>query len=464
VKFPCNFGAMLSSISTPLPSSSCSNLQTKSRKGSSLSSPLYSPTALCTTYYPAPQIVAGGAHFTSKGFSPVTSSSTRRGGGQSGKCGDGNSGSSRRNVQRIVTESYNGGGCLSSAAVELEQAKVHGLGFQGVGFGPRNTHKQRLGDFGVNEQKGRWLRRLGHERMTNTDCKKARSVSPKAILQWNRRPVYAGVAPRVIVITSGKGGVGKTTTTANLGMCLARLNFKVVAIDADVGLRNLDLLLGLENRVNYTAMEVLNGECRLDQALIRDKRWTNFELLCINKPRYKMPLGFGGKALTWLVDALKKRTEGCPDFILIDCPAGIDAGFITAITPASEAVLVTTPDITSLRDADRVTGLLECDGIKDIKMVVNRVRSDMIKGEDMMSVLDVQEMLGLPLLGVVPEDSEVIKSTNRGYPLVLKKPPTLAGLALEQAAWRLVEQDSMKAVLIEEQSAKRSFFSSFLGG
>eukprot|EP00250_Pteridium_aquilinum_P001780 c11996_g1_i1 orf=89-1213(+) len=283
-----------------------------------------------------------------------------------------------------------------------------------------------------------------------------------AVLQWNRRPQLAGQVPRVVVITSGKGGVGKTTTTANIGLCLARLDFKVVAIDADVGLRNLDLLLGLENRVNYTAMEVLNGECRLDQALIRDKRWTNLELLCINKPRYKMPLGFGGKALTWLVDALKKRPEGSPDFIIIDCPAGIDAGFITAITPANEAVLVTTPDITSLRDADRVTGLLECDGIKDIKMIVNRVRSDMIKGEDMMSVLDVQEMLGLPLLGVIPEDAEVIRSTNRGYPLVLNKPPTLAGLAFEQAAWRLVEQDSMKAVLVEEAPAKKSFLN-FLG-
>lgn len=288
--------------------------------------------------------------------------------------------------------------------------------------------------------------------------RRLRGVQTQAMLQWNKRPELVGEVPRVVVITSGKGGVGKTTTTANLGMCLARLNFQVVAIDADVGLRNLDLLLGLENRVNYTAMEVLNGECRLDQALIRDKRWTNFELLCINKPRYKMPLGFGGKALTWLVDALKKRPEGPPHFILIDCPAGIDAGFITAITPAQEAILVTTPDITSLRDADRVCGLLECDGIRDIKMVVNRVRSDLIKGEDMMSVLDVQEMLGLPLLGVIPEDSEVIKSTNRGYPLVLKNPPTLAGLALEQMAWRLVEKESMKAVMVEEAVPKRSFW------
>ncbi|XP_039032777.1 putative septum site-determining protein minD homolog, chloroplastic [Hibiscus syriacus] len=280
-----------------------------------------------------------------------------------------------------------------------------------------------------------------------------------SVLQWNRKPGLAGETPRIVVITSGKGGVGKTTTTANVGLSLARLGFFVVAIDADVGLRNLDLLLGLENRVNYTVVEVINGDCRLDQALVRDKRWSNFELLCISTPRSKLPIGFGGKALVWLVDALKAREDKSPDFILIDCPAGIDAGFITAITPANEAVLVTTPDITSLRDADRVMGLLECDGIRDIKMIVNRVRTDMIKGEDMMSVLDVQEMLGLPLLGVIPEDSEVINSTNRGYPLVLNKPPTLAGLAFEQAAGRLIEQDSMKAVMVEEVPKKRGFFS-----
>ncbi|KAL3342158.1 hypothetical protein AABB24_026268, partial [Solanum stoloniferum] len=294
-------------------------------------------------------------------------------------------------------------------------------------------------------------------------CRPSRNFYPSihSMLQYNRKPQLAGDTPRVVVITSGKGGVGKTTTTANIGLSLARLGFSVVAIDCDVGLRNLDLLLGLENRVNYTVVEVLNGDCRLDQALVRDKRWSNFELLCISKPRSKLPIGFGGKALVWLVDALKARDEGGPDFIIIDCPAGIDAGFITAITPANEAVLVTTPDITSLRDADRVTGLLECDGIRDIKMIVNRVRTDMIKGEDMMSVLDVQEMLGLPLLGVIPEDSEVIRSTNRGYPLVLNKPPALAGLAFEQAAWRLVEQDSMETVMMEEEPKKRGFFSFF---
>ncbi|KAL0317827.1 UNVERIFIED_CONTAM: putative septum site-determining protein minD, chloroplastic [Sesamum angustifolium] len=137
-----------------------------------------------------------------------------------------------------------------------------------------------------------------------------KSLTPiQSLLQYNRKPQLAGETPRVVVITSGKGGVGKTTTTANIGLSLARLGFSAVAIDADVGLRNLDLLLGLENRVNYTVVEVLNGDCRLDQALVRDKRWSNFELLCISKPRSKLPLGFGGKALTWLVEALKNREE-----------------------------------------------------------------------------------------------------------------------------------------------------------
>lgn len=280
-------------------------------------------------------------------------------------------------------------------------------------------------------------------------------------LQYNRKPVLAGPTPRIVVITSGKGGVGKTTTTANLGLSLSRLGFSVAALDSDVGLRNLDLLLGLESRVNFTAVDALNGVCRLDQALVRHKLFSNFSLLCISKPRSKLPLNFGTDALVWIVDSLKESH----DFILIDCPAGIDAGFITAISPANEAILVTTPDITALRDADRVIGLLECDGIRDIKMIVNRVRTDLIKDEDMMSVLDVQEMLGLELLGVVPEDSEVIRSTNRGHPLVLNRPPSLAGIAFEQAAWRLVERDSMKAVAMEEEPKKKGWFSfSFFGG
>ncbi|KAJ0964298.1 hypothetical protein J5N97_029420 [Dioscorea zingiberensis] len=297
----------------------------------------------------------------------------------------------------------------------------------------------------------------------HSNRKRSTPIVVRSVLQWNRKPELSGETPRVVVVTSGKGGVGKTTTTANIGVSLARYGFSVVAVDADAGLRNLDLLLGLESRVVYTAAEALNGDCRLDQALVRDRRWPSLELLCISRPRSKLSLAFGPKALTWVVDALRSRSSGPPDFVLIDCPAGIDAGFVTAIAPAHEAVLVTTPDITALRDADRVTGLLECDGIRDIKMIVNRVRTDLIRGEDMMSVLDVQEMLGLALLGVIPEDAEVIKSTNRGYPLVLNQPPSMAGLAFEQAAWRLAEQDSMQAVMVEEAPKKRGFFS-FFGG
>lgn len=241
------------------------------------------------------------------------------------------------------------------------------------------------------------------------------------------------VSERVIVVTSGKGGVGKTTTTANLGMSIARLGYRVALIDADIGLRNLDLLLGLENRVLYTAMDIVEGQCRLDQALIRDKRWKNLALLAISKNRQKYNVT--RKNMQNLIDSVKELGF---QFILIDCPAGIDVGFINAIAPAQEAVIVTTPEITAIRDADRVAGLLEANGIYNVKLLVNRVRPDMIQKNDMMSVRDVQEMLGIPLLGAIPEDTNVIISTNRGEPLVLNKKLTLSGIAFENAARRLI--------------------------
>jgi septum site-determining protein MinD len=239
--------------------------------------------------------------------------------------------------------------------------------------------------------------------------------------------------PRILVVTSGKGGVGKTTTTANLGMSIARLGYRVALIDADIGLRNLDLLLGLENRVLYTGVDVFEGQCRLDQALIRDKRWKNLALLSISKNRHRYNIT--RRNMETLTDSLASMGF---QFILIDCPAGIDVGFINAVSPAKEAIIVTTPEITSIRDADRVTGLLESNQIYNVKLLVNRVRPDMIQQNDMMSVRDVQEMLGISLLGAIPEDNQVIISTNRGEPLVLRKKLTLSGIAFENAARRLV--------------------------
>ena len=238
---------------------------------------------------------------------------------------------------------------------------------------------------------------------------------------------------RVIVITSGKGGVGKTTAVANIGISVARLGYRVALIDADIGLRNLDLLLGLENRVLYTAIEVLDGKCRLDQALIRDKRWKNLALLPISKNRQRYNVDRQG--ITILVNSLQELGY---QYIVIDCPAGIDVGFINAITPANEAIVVTTPEITAIRDADRVTGLLEANNIFNVKLLLNRVRLEIIQRNDIISVDDVQEILGIPLLGAVPEDSNVIVATNRGEPIVLRKKITLSGIAFENAARRLI--------------------------
>ena len=236
---------------------------------------------------------------------------------------------------------------------------------------------------------------------------------------------------RIIVTTSGKGGVGKTTVTANLGMALARLGRSVALVDADFGLRNLDLLLGLENRVVYTAVEVANGECRLEQALVKDKREPKLVLLPAAQNRNKEAMS--PEQMKQLVEELTKTY----DYIIIDSPAGIEMGFKNAIAPAREALIVTTPEIAAVRDADRVVGLLEAEGVKQIQLIVNRLRPVMVQANDMMSVQDVQELLAIGLIGVVPEDERVIVSTNRGEPLVLAEDPSMAGKAFDNIARRL---------------------------
>lgn len=236
---------------------------------------------------------------------------------------------------------------------------------------------------------------------------------------------------RIIVITSGKGGVGKTTCTANLGMALARIGKQVALMDADFGLRNLDLLLGLENRIVYTALDVVAGHCRLDQALVKDKRQNKLALLPAAQSRDKDAIT--PEQMKQLALALAQKY----DYVLVDCPAGIEMGFRNAISAAQEAIVVTTPEIAAVRDADRVVGLLEANRIKKINLIVNRIRPAMVQVNDMMSVQDVQEILSIPLIGVVPDDERVIISTNKGEPLVLAENLSLPGMAFNNIARRL---------------------------
>jgi septum site-determining protein MinD len=255
---------------------------------------------------------------------------------------------------------------------------------------------------------------------------------------------------RIIVVTSGKGGVGKTTTTANLGMALAQRGHKVAVVDADFGLRNLDLLLGLENRIVYTAVEVLAGECRLDQALVRDKRQPNLALLPAAQNRTKDAVT--PDQMKKLVAALTKAFH----YILIDCPAGIEMGFQNAISSAREAIIVTTPEVAAVRDADRVVGLLEANDVKRMYLIINRLRPAMVEQDMMMSVKDVQDILAIPLLGVVPDDERVIVSTNRGEPLVLGENPSMAATAFSNIVRRL---EGEKVPFMDLSAPPDDFFS-----
>jgi septum site-determining protein MinD len=240
---------------------------------------------------------------------------------------------------------------------------------------------------------------------------------------------------RIILICSGKGGVGKTTLTANLGIALARLGQRTAVLDADFGLRNLDLLLGLENRIIYTAQEVLAQTCRLEQALVKHKQEPKLSLLPAGNPRM----------LEWLQPDDMKTIAGMlaerSDFVLIDCPAGIEDGFKNAAAAAREAIVITTPEVSAVRDADRVIGLLNVRGLQPVQLVLNRVRPRMMANQDMLSVDDVTDILALPLVGLVEEDEQVIISTNRGEPLTLNGAASPAARAYGEIARRLLGEE-----------------------
>ena len=225
----------------------------------------------------------------------------------------------------------------------------------------------------------------------------------------------------VMVITSGKGGVGKTTTTANIGTGLALLGYSVVLIDTDIGLRNLDVVMGLENRIIYNLVDVVEGNCRMKQALIRDKRCQNLYLLPSAQTRDKSSVNPG--QMRKLVEDLREEF----DYILLDCPAGIEQGFQNAIAGADRALVVTTPEVSAIRDADRIIGLLEVSQMQEIDLIVNRVRMDMVRRGDMMSVADVADILAVNVIGAVPDDEDVVISANQGEPLV--DTDTVAGQA-----------------------------------
>ena len=259
---------------------------------------------------------------------------------------------------------------------------------------------------------------------------------------------------RAIVVTSGKGGVGKTTTTANLGVALAARGARVVLIDADVGLRNLDLVLGLESRVRHHVLDVLEGKVELDEALVRDKRVETLFLLAAAQNREKDDVD------TQLMHDLVDRLREQYDYVLIDCPAGIEMGFKNAVVGADEAIIVCTPEVAAVRDADRVVGLLG--NRVRVQLIVNRLRPALVRKGKMLSVDDVNAILRLPLLGVVGEEPDVIISTNRGEPVALKL-ESRTGATYRTIAARIAGEDVAAPQAVDEESFLGKL-GSFFGG
>ncbi|MFN2198521.1 MAG: septum site-determining protein MinD [Anaerolineales bacterium] len=252
------------------------------------------------------------------------------------------------------------------------------------------------------------------------------------------------MSAKVVTITSGKGGVGKTTTTANLAVALAADGYKVTCIDADIGLRNLDVVLGLENRIVYDLVDVIEGRCRLRQAMIRDKRLPELYLIPAAQTRDKSAVSPSDMV------RLCNELRGEVDWILVDSPAGIERGFRNAIAPADSVIVVTNPEVSSVRDADRIIGLIEAEEKGPARLIINRLKPNMVKRGEMLSTEDVVELLAIELVGIIPEDEEVVISTNRGTPVAMDG-KNRAGVAFRNIAQRLQGQ-AVPFIDLEEQS------------
>lgn len=235
---------------------------------------------------------------------------------------------------------------------------------------------------------------------------------------------------KVITVTSGKGGVGKTTTTANIGVALARLGKRVTVVDADIGLRNLDIVMGLENRIVYDLVDIVEGRAKLKQAMIKHKQFPELYLIPAAQTRDKTAVS--PSDMVALANELRKEF----DFILIDSPAGIERGFRNAVAPADEVIVVTNPEVSAVRDADRIIGLIEAENKGPAKLILNRVKIEMIKKGEMLSADDVTDILAIKIIGIVPEDETVVPASNSGVPVTLNE-NSRAGQAFQNIARRL---------------------------